>query len=71
MIRASAYRVTANALDGRRACAKPDLPPGRAFRNNCRAWGVCDFWQIGSAKLDRLPRLGLAHAAFGGAAAHA
>ena len=58
------------ALD-RRACAKPDLPPGRAYNNDCCAWDVCPSWLDATSKLNHLPRSGLAHAVYGGGRAHA
>ncbi len=65
------HRGTADVVHDRRACAKPDLPPGRAFCNDRRALDICRSWLEGWNKLDRLPRSGLAQAAFGGDFGHA
>ncbi len=63
--------VTADVALNRRACAKPDLPPGRAYRNNCGTRDICNSWNAARTKHSHLPRSGLAHAAFGGGSARA
>lgn len=71
MIYASVYCTAADGALNRRACAKPDLPHGRAYSNDCRAWDVCSDLLDRSTKRDRLPRSGMAHAAFDGGCDHA
>ena len=65
MIASVGHLETAAIAHTRRACAKPDLPPGRAYNTRCRASFGCIFSRDCATQPNPLPRSGLAHAASG------
>ena len=71
MMTALEYRGLAGVPRNRRACAMPDLRPGRAYFNTRRARIAGRYLKARPTRPPALPRSGMAHATSGGGQNHA